>query len=147
MVEVYNNQEAIAVSELLINRLEVAANRALPLALENPAHGGGPLVELDFVEVSLVDDPTIDQVHREFMDIPGATDVITFAHGEIVISVETAARYSKEFGNRYEREIMLYIIHGLLHLSGHEDALDNEREAMEAIQFSILERVWDSHHS
>lgn len=142
MVEVYNNQEAVVLSETLIEKWQNAANRALPLALASPANGGGPLPELDFVEVSIVDDPTIDQVHRDFMDIPGATDVITFAHGEIVISVETAEKYGSEFGNTYERELMLYIIHGLLHLSGHEDEIPAERDAMEKVQFAILEEVW-----
>ena len=142
MVEVYNNQEAVALSDALLGKLEEAAQLALPLALEHSAHDGGVLPRLDLVEVSIVDDPTIDQVHRDFMDIPGATDVITFAHGEIVLSVETAQAYAKEYGNSFERELMLYIVHGLLHLSGHEDAIASEREAMEKVQFEILEKVW-----
>lgn len=142
MVEVYNNQEVVSLPEKLIQKWQDAANRALPFALENSAHDGGPLPELDFVEISIVDDPTIDQVHRDFMDIPGATDVITFAHGEIVISVETAQSYGAEYGNSMERELMLYIIHGLLHLSGHEDEDADERVAMEKVQFAILEKVW-----
>ena len=142
MVEVYNNQEAVELSDALLGSLEAAAQLALPLAFAHPAHGGGVLPALDLVEVSIVDDAIIDQVHRDFMDIPGATDVITFAHGEIVLSVETAQSYAKEFGNAFERELMLYIVHGLLHLSGHEDAIDSEREAMEKVQFEILEKVW-----
>ena len=144
MLEVYDNQEVISLSESLIAKLEAAGNAALPMALESPAHGGGVLPNLDFVEISIVDDPTIDQVHRDFMDIPGATDVITFGHGEIGVSVETAKSNAAEFGHSMERELMLYIVHGLLHLSGHEDALDDERAAMDAVQFSILGRVWDA---
>ncbi|MEO1856868.1 MAG: rRNA maturation RNase YbeY [Rubritalea sp.] len=142
MVEVYNNQEAVNLSDALLEELERAANLALPLALAHPSHCGGVLAALDIVEVSIVDDATIDQVHRDFMDISGATDVITFAHGEIVLSVETAEAYAREYGNRFERELMLYIVHGLLHLSGHEDAEVSEREVMEKVQFDILERVW-----
>ncbi len=142
MVEVFNNQEAVALSDVLLEKLEEAAQLAMPLALEHPAHDGGVLATLDHVEVSIVDDPTIDRVHRDFMDIPGATDVITFAHGEIVLSVETAQAYAKEYGNGFEQELMLYIVHGLLHLSGHEDAIASEREAMEKVQFDILEKVW-----
>ncbi|MFC5051994.1 rRNA maturation RNase YbeY [Rubritalea spongiae] len=142
MIEVFNNQEVVPLGESLIEKWQQAAASSLPLVLANPANGGGPLQELDFVEVSIVDDPTIDQVHRDFMDIPGATDVITFAHGEIVISVETAKSYGAEFGNSFERELMLYIIHGLLHLAGHEDEVPSEREAMEKVQFQILEHVW-----
>ena len=142
MVEVYNNQVAVALSNVLLERLEEAAQLAMPLALVHSAHDGGVLAMLDIVEVSIVDDPTIDQVHLDFMGIPGATDVITFAHGEIVLSVETAQAYAKEYGNSFERELMLYIVHGLLHLSGHEDAIASEREAMEKVQFEILEQVW-----
>ena len=142
MVEVYNNQVAVELSEGLLEKLEVAAQIALPLALLNPAHSGGVLSTLESVEVSIVDDPTIDQVHRDFMGIAGATDVITFAHGEIVISVETAQAFAKEYSNGFERELMLYIVHGLLHLSGHEDAIAAERDAMEKVQFAILEEVW-----
>lgn len=141
-VEVYNNQQSIEISDELLERLQAAAQLALPLAVANPANGGGVLPGLDIVEVSIVDDPTIDQVHRDFMDIPGATDVITFAHGEIVLSTDTAKRFGLEYGNAFERELMLYIVHGLLHLSGHEDAIDSERIAMEKVQFEILDKVW-----
>lgn len=144
LVEVYNNQQSIEISDELLERLESAAQLALPLAVKRPAHGGGVLPELDMVEVSIVDDPTIDQVHRDFMDIPGATDVITFAHGEIVLSADTAMSFGVEYGNAFERELMLYIVHGLLHLSGHEDAMDSERMAMEKVQFEILDQVWGS---
>jgi len=90
-----------------------------------------------------VSDEVIAQVHVDFMDIPGATDVITFSHGEIVISAETARSYGEEYGNSFERELMLYIIHGLLHLAGHEDEDVLERENMEKIQTFILEQVWE----
>lgn len=142
-VEVYDNQSALIFSETEIAAFTQAANLALPLALEHPANGGGVLPDLDWVEISIVDDPTIAQVHQDFMDIPGATDVITFAHGEIVISSETAQSYADEYEHSLKKELTLYIIHGLLHLSGHEDADPEEREAMEKIQFSILDQVFE----
>lgn len=142
VVEVYNHQEQVPISEALLERIQQCAQQALPMALESPAHGGGVLPHLDVVEVSIVDDPTIDSVHREFMNIPGATDVITFAHGEIVVSAETAVSNAAEYGQDFERELMLYVVHGLLHLSGHEDGEQGEREAMELIQDTILTRIW-----
>ena len=57
---------------------------------------GSPLEGLEEIEVSVVSDRTIAAVHRRFMDIRGATDVITFEHGEIVISGETAARHAAD---------------------------------------------------
>lgn len=142
MVEVYNNQQVVELSDVLLERWTVSANLAVPLCLKNPAHGGGVLADLEIVEVSIIDDTTIDQVHRDFMDIPGATDVITFAHGEIVVSAETAKFNASEYGNSFESELMLYIVHGLLHLAGHEDAIRLEREFMERLQDEILRQVW-----
>ena len=69
-------------------------------------------MELDEVEVSFVDDETIADLHLQYMQIPGPTDVITFAHGEIHISVETAKAQASEYANDFERELMLYIVHG-----------------------------------
>jgi len=142
VVEVYNHQDAVALSDRTLMNFEDLANQILPQAMSNPANGGGVLMDLETVEISIVDDAKIAQVHADFMDIPGATDVITFAHGEIVISSETARAQAKDFGHSTEREIVLYIVHGLLHLSGHEDAEEGERKAMEEIQFQILESVF-----
>ena len=74
------------------------------------------------LEVALVDDATSDRVHRDFMNIEGPTDVITFHHGEIVIGAEVAQRQAAEYGEPLAREILRYLVHGLLHLAGHEDA-------------------------
>ena len=99
------------------------------------------LTQLDEVEISLVDDTTIADVHMRFMDVPGATDVITFDHGEIHISVETAHSQACEFANDFERELMLYVVHGLLHLAGHEDASDEGRATMDELQQKLLNEV------
>ena len=58
------------------------------------------------------------------MSVDGPTDVITFRHGEIVISVETAERQAKEYSTSFDRELRLYFVHGLLHLVGLEDKTD-----------------------
>jgi probable rRNA maturation factor len=142
-LEVYNNQDAIRLKPRLLQKWQEKANLALPLALAHQAHDGGVLPTLDLIEVSIVDDKTIAEVHTEFMQILGATDVITFSHGEIVVSIETAITYAQDYGHGFEKELMLYIVHGLLHLSGHEDSLEEERLAMEAIQSKILNQIWD----
>jgi probable rRNA maturation factor len=141
-ISVYNHQNEVKISDEWLERWLRIGNLALPLVLRHPAHDGGVLADLEEVEISIVSDEVIAQVHQDFMGIPGATDVITFAHGEIVISAETACTYAQEFGNSFEKELMLYIIHGLLHLAGHEDSIPQERVAMEAIQTQILELVW-----
>ena len=118
-----------------------AAERAMKPVLEL-ARADAPLTGLDEVEVTLVDDKVIGEVHQEFMDIPGATDVITFDHGEIVVSTETAASQGAENGNSIERETALYVVHGLLHLAGYADKSESEFAEMARLQAEVLDQVW-----
>ena len=143
-LEVYNHQSEVVITDDLLGQFSRYGNMALPMVLEYPANGGGVLGDLEEVEISIVSDAVIAQVHEDFMDVPGATDVITFAHGEIVISAETALEYGAKYEHSFEKELMLYIIHGLLHLAGHEDEDPGERAVMEGIQTRILDRVWKS---
>ncbi|MGJ8677365.1 MAG: rRNA maturation RNase YbeY [Akkermansiaceae bacterium] len=142
-LNIYSHQDAVALSDALLIRLKLAARGALPITLAHAASENSALSTLNEVEVSIVDDETIADVHVRFMDIEGATDVITFDHGEIHISVETAQAQAIEYGNDYERELMLYIVHGLLHLAGHEDASDEGNALMDRLQQEILSQVWN----
>ena len=137
-----NHQTHIAIPEAWLTALEEAAPQAAALVLEHRADPDPPLAHLGAIEVALVDDAIIDQVHRDFMDIEGATDVITFHHGEIVISAETAFRQAAEYHEPPAREILRYLVHGLLHLAGHDDAADASRAAMEDAQEAIVRHIW-----
>lgn len=114
----------------------VALVKAAPLGPE--LHPGDP----DYVEISLVDDSTISAVHKKFMNIPGATDVITFQHGEIMISLDTASKQAEEFGESPEKELFRYMVHGLLHLRGYLDYQPDDRATMFELQETIIERLW-----
>lgn len=124
-----------------LERLQALAERALPLCRSHAKSEKAPLCALEEIEVSLIDDETIAQVHVDFMNVPGATDVITFDHGEILISTETAESQSKEHGNTLEREVSLYIVHGLLHLAGYGDKTPQEFEIMRELQERVLGEV------
>ena len=137
-----NHQEATEIPECWLTAFEDTAPRAVELALANAANNDSPLHHLATLEIALVDDETSDRVHRDFMDIEGPTDVITFHHGEIVIGAGVARRQADEYGEPLAREIMRYLVHGMLHLAGHEDADADERKAMEAAQESIIEELW-----
>jgi probable rRNA maturation factor len=141
-VIVGNHQETTDVPEVWLTALESVANEAADLALANAASEDSPLAHLATLEVALVDDATSDRVHRDFMNIEGPTDVITFHHGEIVIGAEVAERQAAEYGEPLAREILRYFIHGLLHLAGHEDSDPTERATMEAIQETIVAKLW-----
>lgn len=141
-VIVGNHQEATEIPENWLTALEAVANEAADLALSNAACEDSPLAHLATLEVAIVDDETSDRVHRDFMNIEGPTDVITFHHGEIVIGAEVAERQAAEYGEPLAREILRYLVHGLLHLAGHEDADPSERAAMESAQESIVSKLW-----
>jgi probable rRNA maturation factor len=141
-IELYSHQEEILLSDALMERMTMAARSALPFVLDVALGEDVVLSRLKEVEVNFVDDFTIAEVHLRFMEISGATDVITFDHGEILISVETARDQAMEFGNVFERELMLYLIHGLLHLAGYEDATEADRSRMDDLQQNILKKVW-----
>jgi len=141
-LSLYTHQEVIPLTDELMERMAVAGREALPLVLELSLDEHSVLAQLDEVEVSFIDDETIADVHLRFMDIPGSTDVITFDHGEIHISVETARQQAEEFGSDFERELMLYIIHGLLHLAGYEDASEADHLRMNDLQQGVLKKVW-----
>jgi probable rRNA maturation factor len=137
-----NHQEITEIPENWLTALEDIANQAADLALAHAATQDSPLSHLATLEVALVDDETSDRVHRDFMDIEGPTDVITFHHGEIVIGTGVAERQAAEYGEPLAREILRYLVHGLLHLAGHEDTETQERATMESAQETIVTRLW-----
>ena len=90
------------------------------------------------VVVALVDDPTIAELHERYLDVPGPTDVLSFPHGEIVVSAETARREAEERGHRPIDELVLYVVHGALHLDGYDDKSPRARAEMRAVERRVL---------
>jgi probable rRNA maturation factor len=138
-LELYDHQTALPLD---MDRLFRAAADAMPLVLQSPGPHDSVLEDLEEVEVSFITDADIAQAHARFLDDPTPTDVITFQHGEILISTETALRHAGEHAEDPRRECALYVIHGLLHLHGHEDHVPEEANVMRGIQERILENVW-----
>ena len=68
------------------------------------------LKTLDEISVAIVSDRAMARLHVDFMGIPGPTAVLTFQHGEIVMSAPTAALYAAEQGHRVEQELAIYTI-------------------------------------
>jgi probable rRNA maturation factor len=91
--------------------------------------------------VVLVSDRKISAIHAQFMGITGPTDVITFQHGEIVVSVETAAKQATEYDTDLLHELHLYITHGLLHLAGYNDHSEDDFREMAKLQSELMERA------
>lgn len=134
-ISLYNRQRKV---RLPMPWLRALARLAGGECLRRPAREGAPLAGLGEVEVTFVSDAAIAKVHRDFMDIAGATDVITFDHGEIVISPETARGNAERFGRPLDEELARYIVHGLLHLNGYEDKAPADFARMHAVQEEVL---------
>jgi probable rRNA maturation factor len=121
--------------------LRKAAQAALPHCLAASKGDEALLAVLPEVEISIVSDREIGRVHGQFMGDPSPTDVITFQHGEILISADTAALQGPENGHNLEKELLLYIIHGLLQLAGWNDKEPAEQKQMHAVQDEVLRLV------
>jgi len=98
-----------------------------------------PLRELS---VALVGDSRMSELHERFMGISGPTDVLSFPldehSGEIVICVPQAMRAAKQRGIAVEKELLLYALHGMLHLQGMDDRTDADFRAMHRLEDRIL---------
>ena len=121
--------------------LENFASRAARLCLRLRQKAQSELEQLPEISVLIVSDRKIAALHRQFMNEPGPTDVITFQHGEIFISAEMARRNAQRFENSLTRELRLYIVHGLLHLCGFDDRTSAGARNMERIQQKIVTKA------
>ena len=120
------------------DRLCSLTHSALPHCLALAKKHNAELANLPGVEITILGARAMAKVHRDFLGIPGATDVITFPYGEILVCAPVAAERSREFGHDTTTELALYAIHGLLHLSGYDDTPSALAARMSAAQERIL---------
>jgi len=107
-----------------------------------------PLSELS---LAIVGDRRMAELHEQFMNIAGPTDVLTFpmdldsrgrpVSGEVVVCLPEARRQAKERKVPVERELLLYALHGLLHLCGYDDRTTGDFRAMHRAEDEILTRL------
>jgi probable rRNA maturation factor len=105
------------------------------------AHGRRPAMP---VSLLLTGDREIAALHAAHLDDPTPTDVMSFAvdgGAEIVVSVQTAKREAKRRGHAARAELALYIVHGLLHLLGHDDTTPRARSRMRAAERIVMKRL------
>jgi len=103
--------------------------------------------------IVLVDDAHIQALNRAFLTHDAPTDVLSFpadepdpetGHrylGDVVISTPRAGEQARERGHAVEAEMQLLVVHGILHLLGHDHAEVGEKERMWTAQARALERL------
>jgi probable rRNA maturation factor len=134
-ITVRNLQRKISVN---VAELEMFARNALRRCLQLQKRKRTDLRKVKGIAVWLISDRRMSRLHLRFLGESGPTDVITFHDGEIFISVETARRNSREFGNSLMSEIKLYIVHAPLHLHGFDDQTPADLRRMKNAQEKIL---------
>jgi probable rRNA maturation factor len=131
-VEVRNRQRLLRVDTRLLKELAV---RALKLAGAADYH----------LSLVLVTDETMAALNRQYHHTTGTTDVLSFpysdAEGEVIISVERALSQAERFKSTPGHEMVLYLVHGILHLRGYDDATPRERASMRAAEARLLRQL------
>ncbi|HEV7891342.1 MAG TPA: rRNA maturation RNase YbeY [Pyrinomonadaceae bacterium] len=139
MVEVVNRQRNVRVDS---ESWRAFAERALAVV---PSEGAG-------VTVAFVSDRAMRELNRRWRGKSGTTDVLSFPSGQeefekgegatlgdVVISVEQAARQAAEHGLDFEGEVAQLILHGLLHLCGYDHETDSGE--MNALELTLRGRL------
>ncbi len=105
------------------------------------------------LSILLTDDAQIQSLNREYRGFDMPTDVLSFGvHerdpetgflylGEIIVSIPYAAKQAQKNGHSLKAEVQLLIVHGVLHLLGHDHADAKEKAKMWAAQTKILDRL------
>ncbi len=126
-----------------VTRLRDQACRALRELTKDAATGGS-------VRVVVVSDIEMSAAHERFSGVAGTTDVLTFdlreaGAGEldtdILICLDEAERVASERGHTPDRELLLYIVHGILHCLGHDDHDPVAYARMHAREDEVLEAI------
>ena len=105
------------------------------------------------LSIVLVDDARIQALNRDFLAHDAPTDVLSFPAeepdpetgrrylGDVVISLARAEEQARARGHAVEAEMQLLVVHGVLHLLGHDHAEPGEKERMWVAQAGALERL------
>lgn len=134
-VEIANEQSTCRVDESLIRRA------VLEVLTEEGITSGQ-------ISVAIVDDETIHEINLRHLEHDYPTDVISFLlestdgylDGEIVVSADTARAVAADLGWPAENELLLYVVHGTLHLVGYDDQSEPDRELMRSRERHHLAR-------
>ena len=147
-----DNQQDFLESALL----ERAARFTLEISTSlNPSLESAP-VNADMTIV-LTDDAQLHELNREYLGVDAPTDVLSFPAsetdpetgtpylGDILISIPRATQQAQAAGHPVEAEVQLLVVHGTLHLLGHDHAEAQEKTRMWKVQDEVMSRLGLSH--
>jgi probable rRNA maturation factor len=102
----------------------------------------------DELSIAFLTDADLAGLHAQFLADPTTTDVITFegnptlgTAGEICVSADTAASFARAHGRSFANELTLYVVHGWLHLAGHDDLRPAKKRVMRRAEARAMKLV------
>ncbi len=101
------------------------------------------------VSVRVVHDEEMSALHIKHSGIEGTTDVLTFDHGseehsvnaDLAVCFDVATREAKNRSHSVQNELLLYIVHGILHCIGFDDHSDEDHMIMHKEEDRVLEAI------
>ena len=105
------------------------------------------------ITIVLTDDAQLHELNKEFLGVDAPTDVLSFPAsesdpetgtpylGDILISIPRAKEQAQASGHSVEAEVQLLVVHGTLHLMGHDHAEAEEKARMWAAQAEVMSRL------
>ena len=142
--------EVLNETDMVLDEMELVACSRYVLEAMN-VHPGADLC------LKLVDEPAMEVLHVQWMDLPGPTDVMSFPMdelepggrpdapepgpsmlGDIVLCPSVAERQARDAGHATEEELLLLTTHGILHLLGYDHAEPDEEREMFELQRTLL---------
>lgn len=153
-VEIANNQSALDIDEDFLREVVCTTLKNEEVAAAE-------------ISLALVDNATLRDLNKRYLDHDYDTDVLSFLldceqkttaapdqpgegprgrgkriDGEVIVSAEMAAQTAADCGWSGRDEVVLYLVHGLLHLMGYDDRSETETELMRSRERGIL-RFWN----
>lgn len=93
------------------------------------------------VNIVFVSNQKIRSMNRRYRGIDEATDVLAFEGGDIIISSDQAKQNTKVYNTSFAEETALYVIHGILHLTGHEDRTKKGKARMRRLENELIRKI------
>lgn len=97
--------------------------------------------------IFFVNDAKMRSLNLKYRKVDRPTDCLAFPMredgilGDIAISADTARSNSKYFGSTLKKEIILYVIHGILHLLGFKDTTPSAKKRMRTMEKKVINRL------
>jgi len=102
------------------------------------------------IVLAFINNEHMQRLNKQFLEHDEPTDVMTFPYskhtsakleGEVVMSYEIAAEYAADRGHEMKYELLLYVIHGCLHLCGYDDRNDKQSKQMRKKEREYLKKL------